>query len=241
MVIVYAATRNLYPRLRGAVASLLAYNKPDKIYLLIEDDDLPDAYKPAGPCVCMNAVRFRDKYVSPDGVNRYSVFSWQALLRTAYSEIFPEDKILSLDVDTIVRGSLAELWETDLTGAWFAMVPEKCIPQWRPSLYYPKHKTYCNAGVCLYNLAQLRADGMFQKFRAMIDTVRMDYCEQDTFNHFGWEHGKIKLLPLTYNNCIGCGYSDNPIIQHYAGVRDKWQPGADFYRREWLTQWHSGI
>ena len=53
---------------------------------------------------------------------------------------------------------------------------------------------------------------MFKKLRSMIDTVRMDYCEQDAFNHFGFECDKIVLLPLTYNNCIGCGYSDNHTI-----------------------------
>ena len=236
--VVYAATRNLYKHLPGAVASLLEYNDPERVYLLIEDDALPAEFSVPDCCVCINALPLRDKYVDPNGVNRHGMFSWQALLRVAYGEIFSEDIILSLDVDTIVCDSLLPIFEADLTDKWFAMVREKEVPQYRRQAYYPKYATYCNCGVCLFNLKQIRADNMFPVFYNMINTVRMDYCEQDTFNNFGMMHDKIVFLPLRYNNCIGCGYCERPAIQHYAGVMNKWEPGANFYRKEYMTKWH---
>ena len=41
MKVVYAATRNLYHCLRTTIRSLFEYNDPEKVYLMLEDDEFP--------------------------------------------------------------------------------------------------------------------------------------------------------------------------------------------------------
>jgi len=47
------------------------------------------------------------------------------LLRAAYTKIFPQlDRILSIDMDTIVNENISNLWELDLTEYYIAAVEE---------------------------------------------------------------------------------------------------------------------
>jgi len=48
------------------------------------------------------------------------------LVRAAYTKIFPHlDRILSIDMDTIVNENISELWDLDLTDYYLAAVEEK--------------------------------------------------------------------------------------------------------------------
>ena len=47
------------------------------------------------------------------------------LLRAAYTKLFPNlDKILNLDIDTLVNENISELWDLDLTDYYLAAVEE---------------------------------------------------------------------------------------------------------------------
>jgi lipopolysaccharide biosynthesis glycosyltransferase len=47
------------------------------------------------------------------------------LIRAAYSKIFPElDRILSIDMDTVVNENISDLWDLDLTDYYLAAVEE---------------------------------------------------------------------------------------------------------------------
>ena len=238
MIVLYAATRNLYRHLPAAIRSLVATNEVEKIIILAEDAALPEDLELPDCVDVRNVQPHRDLLFDKEGPNFRGWFSWQALLRVAYPLILPDiDKVLSLDVDTIVCEDITPIWETDLTGKWFAMVKEKEIPMVRRGTYRPPHSSYCNCGVCLMNLKQLREDGIAPKFIRVANTVQMDYIEQDIFNHYGWGRGKIVALPRRYNECIGCGYTDDPAIVHFAGVMNKWEYGDDFFRHEYLEKW----
>lgn len=244
MIILYAATRNIYRHLPAAIRSLMHYNAAhvEKIVILAEDDALPSDLELPECVEVRNAVPARDRYFDKSGPNFHGWFSWQALLRVAYPVILPEyDRILSLDVDTIVCDDITPIWDTDMTGKWFAMVKEQVIPMVRKYPYRPPHDSYCNCGVLLMNLKQLRDDGWSRKFIYVANNAAMDYIEQDIFNHYGWARGKIVALPQRYNECIGCGYTDNPAIQHFAGVPNKWIYGDDFFRHEMLERWQKPI
>ena len=235
MIVLYAATRNLYPYMLPSITSLLEHNTVEKIIMLLEDDTFPAPLPDC--CEIRNVVEYRDKYLDPDGVNVGTYFSWQAMLRVAYPLVLQDlDKVLSLDVDTIICDSLEPLWNTDLTGKWMAMVPEKQIPPFRSAPYRPDVDVYYNCGVTLYNLKQLREDNMVPTFLEKINTVLMDYIEQDTFNEYGSRQGKIVALPNRYNECVGTGETDNPAIVHFAGHLH-WMRNMDMPRRPYLDKY----
>ena len=120
--VVYAGTRNLYQHMVTATKSLLINSPVDKIYLIIEDDEFPF---PVPDCIETIKV---DPYLffDPHGPNMGIQFTPFALIRAATAKLLPDDldRVLQLDVDTIVEDSLDELWEMDLTGKYFAAVPE---------------------------------------------------------------------------------------------------------------------
>ena len=242
IIAVYAATRNLYGRALNAMRSLLYWHPDAKVYLMTEDDreilerhdfDIPDQ------CQIVNAAPYRDRYIDPNGINSGTVFSCQALLRAAYPEIFTaEDKILSLDADTIVCGKITALWDMDMTGKWFTAVAEQSPPAWRPDPWRPICRRYFNAGVLVYNLEQMRQDGATAQCLQLLNSHRMTYIEQDAFNHLAVNAGLVNFAPIEYNNCIGCGYTDPFKIQHYAGVMSKWEGRRDFKRWELLEKYH---
>ena len=102
----YAATRNLYGEMVGAAKSLLAHSDVDRIYFLAEDDELP-VWLP--DCIEVLNVS-RQAFFRPSGPNFRSGWTWMVLMRAALHRVFPSfDRILSLDVDTIVREDIEQM------------------------------------------------------------------------------------------------------------------------------------
>ena len=125
--VVYSGTRNLYPAMRGAVLSLLEHNPDAKVYIFAEDDELP--WTP--PCDHDILNVSGQTWFSPDNPNMRSQFTYMAMMRVCTADLIPDDRVLQLDVDTIVCGSLRDLWETDLGGKWIGWCPER-LSTFRP-------------------------------------------------------------------------------------------------------------
>ena len=207
--------------------SLLDHNTPKRIYLLIEDDTFP--YKTPKCCKVINVSK--QKYFHENGVNFTSPFTYFCLLRVCLAELLPdEDKVISLDVDTIVADSLQPMWDIDLTGKWFAMCPEY-LGGYRP---FGKDQTYYNAGVALYNLAQIRQDKIVPKLVDYLNTTYARCMDQEAWNYFGQD--KAVALPVRFNETQYNGFTDNPAIIHYCGYF-YWQKDRKMYRREYLDKY----
>lgn len=224
MIVTYAATRRLYPHLIPAMQSLLAFNKVDEIIVLAEDDIVPDL-----PEVCRIINVSGQQVFPPDSPNMKSIFTWMALMRVTIAELVPDiDKILQLDVDTIVVDDLTPLWETDLTNKYFAAVPEY------KGNYNPfDNPMYFNTGVCLFNLSKMRADNVTEQMVNLLNRRRMYCADQDGFNLIARDMSRE--IPLRYNECFCCGETDNPAIVHFAGVAD-WFENPKMHRREFLDR-----
>ena len=162
-----------------------------------------------------------------------SVFTYMAMLRICYVDIFPQyDKVLQLDVDTIICDDLTPLWNTDITGKWCAAVPEH-LGQYKP---FP-HDKYYNIGVCLYNLEQLRKDNALPYFLRCLNYLQLACTEQDIINMFGYPD-KIADLPNRYNESFCCGYTQNPAIVHFAGFPNWWT--NEYLPRKWYLDKYRG-
>ena len=212
MDIAYCMTRNLYPAFRKVVRSVLFYNDAN-IHVIAEDKDI------GFDCGVV-------EYHAEDFKVDYD-FTKMCYARMMLPNLLKEDKVLYLDVDTIVCDSLQELWDTDLEGKWFGAVPER--GHWNPW----ERDYYFNAGVLLMNLKQMRKDKAPEQIVQAINTGEYRFGEQDVMNHLFYD--KIVRLPLRYNESAATGETSDPAIVHFAGVRG-WEKGK-YHRCEYRDKW----
>jgi lipopolysaccharide biosynthesis glycosyltransferase len=97
------------------------------------------------------------------------------------------DRVLYLDVDTLVVDSLEPLWEADLTGSYLAAVTNVFQPNHvhRPAkLGLPDSQAYFNSGVLLMNLELMRANDCTAQLRrcARERGDELEWPDQDALN-----------------------------------------------------------
>ena len=145
----------------ACIASLLRHSQ-SKLEVVIASTQDPESFAP----------RFRKSFDSNDRISirfvRFEVpsdtnfptpytLTKDAYLRLWAHELFPDrSRVLYLDPDTIVTGSIEELWNTDLEGKTIGAVP---IPNSiRPAQHgMPPGSLFFNSGVLLMDLEAWRA------------------------------------------------------------------------------------
>ena len=223
MIVVYAASRKLYPVLPMAYMSLLKHNPEAAVVCLIEDDELP--YEVPWNVGTVNVSG--QEWFGEDCVNIKTSFTYLSLMRVCYTKLFPGyDRVLQLDVDTIVNDNLMPIWKIDMDGKYFAAVPEH-LSHWKPY-----GKDYRNVGVCLFNLKQMRADGVDDELIRFLNTNKVPYIDQDALNWLNAEKGGDKALTLgvRYNECFVTGETLRPAVVHAAGCRNWFSNLDEQYR-----------
>lgn len=209
--VVYAGTKKVYSQMYTAMKSLYI-NCPniDKIYFLIEDDkfieELPNKVE------CINVSN--QKWIKKDCPNLNPHWGgYMNQMRLVLAKIFPNlDKILSLDIDTIVLQDITELWDLDMNNFYIAGV--------RDTAQLNKNGLYINGGVLLQNLDNIRHDKIDDKLLESIHKIKYRFCCQGPINEI--MKNKILELPSRYNSCSAfMNYSkDDQKIIHYAGYRN---------------------
>ena len=215
---VYSGTKNVYQELLTAAKSLLEHSDVEKIYFLIEDDIFP--YELPKEIECINISN--QVYFDKNGPNYDNVCTYMVLLRAAYSKIFPNlDRILSIDMDTIVNENISDLWDLDLTNYYIAAVEETELSE--------EEGSYFNMGVAMLNLKKIREDKKDDEMIEAINTYWYRYKEQDCFNDFFRGHALI--LPSDYNCCMQAAEPQREKITHFAGLYklDKY-PHFNYYQ-----------
>ena len=208
-----------------AAKSLIHNSNVEKVYFLIEDDKFPVELPPIVETINVSGQGFFPK----NGVNYRTNFTYMSLLRVCYTKLFPElDRVLQLDVDTVVVDNIDELWDVDLDGKYFAAVEEEL------STYKPYGRKYYNIGVAVFNLALTRKTEMDEKLISFLNTVKVPYIDQDAWNRFGV--GREIALPVRFNESFVTGYTESPAIVHFAGFRD-WENNPRVCRREYLKRY----
>ncbi len=159
-------------------------------------------------------------------------------------------KVIYIDVDTIVRQDLSEMYDIDISdyylggvlGLYHYFQARDLIDK----LSIPSIDNYINAGVMLMNLEKIRADKMEEKLQSYIGTFADD---QDIMNKF--YYGKIKLIhpkwnltlvslrswvgaDAVYPRAVSQEAYNNPAIMHYAGELKPWVYYNIFLAHEWM-------
>lgn len=163
-----------------------------------------------------------------------------------------EERVIYLDVDTLVVDTLLPLWEMDLGAAFLGAVPEELIKEQKAdylaSIGLSPTSPYVNAGVLLMDLAGLRQAGMAEKMVlfAKEKSGELLFLDQDVINVV--LEGRILLLEKRYNYhndfLLTRDYSkENQTVIHYGGSRltkpwtnrvllfDYIKPAAHLYRQ----------
>lgn len=165
-------------------------------------------------------------------------------LRLMLHRLLPEvDKILYMDVDVLVCGSLLPIWQTDLSGQVLAAVKGAVNLsdkwEWNSDRSYWKllegqRGKYINAGVTLMNLEEIRRLKLEMQWNELAKE-KLYYQDQDILNITC--QNKMIYLPPKYNRLAYMGEEDynrfveeriftaaecgealnSPVIVHYAG------------------------
>ena len=151
--------------------------------------------------VCFYQMKKEDFVDFPIDENTY--LDYGAYIRLYLGECLSQiDKVLYLDCDIIVKGSLRELWNTDISGYAVAGVRDRINDYIRVynRLGYPMGDGYINSGMMLINLKRWREDGFFGQAKEVarrMGAAVLKNHDQDIINVL--YHGQILMLPFRYN------------------------------------------
>lgn len=230
MNVVYAMTHHVYPWILPSIRSLAETNPDARVFILAEDDELPFDLPIQAEII---NVSEHQQWFPKGGVNYDNDFKYINLLKVRYPTILPVDRVIHLDIDTIVCGSLEGMWETDLTGKWFGAVREK------QTWYNPFGPVYYNAGIMVINLAQMREDHIEPLMEGYLNVVSQRFADQDAWNKYAIEADKAVALDVRWNEGLPTGRTNEPIIVHYCGIKD-WFTKPDMFRVEYLDRYREG-
>lgn len=162
-----------------------------------------------------------------------------AYARLLLPHLLPQsiERVLYLDADTIVRRSLAELFETPLGGRSTAAAPDPYDEDLRKQTGLPR---YFNSGVLLMDLARWRAQDIGRRclIFAHEQRSRLIFGDQCALNHV--LRDDIEPLHSKWNHAVqpgdprsGDGSGD---IVHFVGSTKPWQawyehPAGELYWR----------
>ena len=208
-VAVYAGTRNVYKNMVTAAKSLLIHTRVDRVIFLIEDDTFPEWIPPV--IECLNISSMAGDWFNTEGPNYNCRWTYMTLIRLALPELLPdEDRVLWLDIDTIVNHDIGELFDMDLRGNLVAMAEEPSRSK-NPFVYH-------NAGVLLMDLEHLRDNGLYLDMIDLVNRQHLGAPDQDAINLLC--QTRILDISPVWNASGWTGMPVDPYIRHYAAERD---------------------
>lgn len=160
---------------------------------------------------------FKSKVKSRNGINVETYY------RILGISLLPEhmERILYLDVDMIIKGSIKELYETELGNAPFAVCEDiyGIINGFHEAnkrrLSIPERYSYFNAGVMLYNLRFLRETKAAEQMLENIyrNYERYEYNDQDVMNEMYYD--RLVYVGWDEYNCppIWCYINKNRLAE----------------------------
>lgn len=223
--------------------SLLRNNQDSKIYLYILHNDLTKEALEAFIALLANfegvLVEERvERNLFPNILPVNKQWSIETYFRLALLDLLPEtiDRILYIDVDTIVNQNIRELYEVDFEENMFVACMEKEVEKpadnCRWELFRPifeKGYHYFNAGVMLWNVQELRGKYNLNYYLDVAKKMKYQFVapDQDIINYV--HYAQVKFVDAEKYNMfariasnLGKTYEDvkcKTSIIHYAGTK----------------------
>lgn len=241
MNVVFATDNNYAQHCLVALTSLAINNVDVHVFIIVPPDfdfNVKTLFEQSATRwhFILNWVIIPDDFVSrlplPSGKNIEHI-SLAAYYRLFIPELLPDniDKVIYLDCDIVVCGSIYELWSIDIKGkAMAACDPRDCqfainIRAYE-RLLLPKNYAYFNSGVLIINLAFWRKEEVQKQFLCFItkNYHNIIYHDQDVLNavlydrtvYFSEQYNMQRTA--TEND----GVFENPVIVHFSSVPKPW-------------------
>ena len=177
-------------------------------------------------------------------VEEFTVAMW---FRILLPELLADtERVLYLDVDTLVVDDLGPLWRTDLSGSYVGAVTNVLMPhhRHRPGELGLSDDAYFNSGVLLMNLEAMRADGCTQAIAdyAAAGGPTLAWPDQDALNvvlggrrtplHPRWNAMNSLQFPWAadvFGEDVVREARERPAIRHFEGPGQNkpWNRGSD--------------
>ncbi len=186
-------------------SALKKYDHGNKIELKIVDDSL------------IKDLKINIKYITH-----------HTYYRLLLAELFPDlNKILYLDADLVIDGSILELWNTPFDGYLCAGVKDTYVDRikYKYKIGLKENDLYINAGVILMNLEAMRSEKISEQLFEVAQNCldKFEFQDQDIIN---WVlRGRIKPILVNYNYTTEDIYYNkikDPVIIHYTGKLKPW-------------------
>ena len=151
-------------------------------------DKISKEYNPQNKVVLLDVTKgFAAEFA--ECKNLKTGYTPYALTRVLCDLLNLPSKIIYLDVDTMCCSDISELYEVDINGWELAMVKDFMGKFW-------VRRDYCNSGVLLLNLEEIKRTGLFVKVRERVNTRKMIMPDQSAINFLA---SKKLILPCKFN------------------------------------------
>lgn len=208
MNVVYS-TSDLYSSLTGiSLVSLLENNRDINIInILILDNGISITNKKKLIAVAQKYHRQIEFYSLPEkllidsiNIQKWNISTFGRLFE-AYSLPDSIDKVIHIDCDTVIIGSLKPLIEIDMENAVVAGAVDCLSDAYKSNIGLKPEDTYINAGCIVLNLNRIRALRLEDAFLDYIEKNGrfLTYVDQEVLNACIPEKEKI-AVPLKYNS-----------------------------------------
>lgn len=209
MDIIFATNNNFCQHAAVAIASLLAHNAEENITIHLFEIQ----------CEKINLLRIEKVvqdfageiivyHITPDifqGFPPTGNYSIACYLRLLSSSLLPNlNKVLYLDCDLVINGSIRDLWDLDIEGYSMAALYDTTLSYNIVKDYIGydyDREGYVNSGVLLMNLKYWREKGVQKKLVDFLNTHTVKLPDQDALNII--LHGTIKILDPKWNCHVG--------------------------------------
>jgi lipopolysaccharide biosynthesis glycosyltransferase len=249
MNILVAANDNYIRPLFVMLESLFENEKePMNIYLFYSDVS-DDNLKHLEVFIKKHKNRFSPVFIKEsafDNAPTLQYISKESYYRILCSELLPEteDRVLYLDADILIRGSIRPLYNMDFSGKSLIAVSDygvnHILTDKKKKLGFKANETYINSGVILFNLEKMRQKFDLDDFLSLLVKYKdlLTYYDQDMINLYF--KGDIKFAEEIYNYrtvyggtrkmlryLFGKQKEKSPVIVHYMCSIKPWM--LDYY------------
>lgn len=260
--IVFATDDNFVQHCSVAIASVLANNKGVSFYIFTEglrldnENSLKELAKKMGGqlTICPIESDIVSQFPMPSYMSSH--ISIATYYRLFVERVLPKniDRVIYMDCDMVVRGSLQPLWNTDMTDKAIGAVYQ--FNAWAiknnsfERLSYDAKYGYFNAGMLLINLAYWRENKVTEQLMSFIkeNYSQIHSHDQDVLNAV--LHRCVKPLSYTWN-CLPSFFAkgglsfpsfvdysediDSPVVIHYVYKPKPWQYACSHpYKKEYF-------
>jgi len=213
--VLYQSDDNYAPITGVSATSLMENNKDlDEINIYLLNDRISDTNLEKFENCCKhygrNLIVLETTEIITKLKDELHVAPWFGTY-TTYFKLFafkdlqlPTDRVLQLDGDTIINGSLAPLCDMDLDGYLLAATYDLTRSDYKELIGIPLNDKIYNGGVLLVNQPEWIRENCEEKITHHLKNVRSGYhtVDQDILNVL-FRH-KFKYLDITYN--YSCGF-----------------------------------